>query len=54
MPFTSGLLVGIGEQLEDRVRDLLTLRDIHQEYGNLQELIIQPFSAKPGTRMARH
>jgi 7,8-didemethyl-8-hydroxy-5-deazariboflavin synthase CofG subunit len=52
VPFTSGLLVGIGESAEDRLRDLLTLRQIHEEYGHLQELIIQPFRAKPGTRMA--
>jgi FO synthase len=52
IPFTSGLLLGIGESAEDRLRDLLALREIHEEYGHLQELIIQPFRAKPGTRMA--
>ena len=53
VPFTSGLLVGIGESPADRLRDLLSLRDIHREHGHLQELIIQPFRAKPGTSMAR-
>ena len=53
MPFTSGLLVGVGESPAHRLRDLLSLRDIHREYGHLQELIIQPFRAKPGTSMAR-
>ena len=52
VPFTSGLLVGIGESPADRLRDLLSLRDIHREHGHLQELIIQPFRAKPGTKMA--
>lgn len=52
VPFTSGLLVGIGESPSDRIMDLVTLRKIHREHGNLQELIIQPFRAKPGTRMA--
>lgn len=52
VPFTSGLLVGIGETAEDRMVDLVTLHNLHQEYGHLQELIIQPFKPKPGTGMA--
>ena len=52
MPFTSGLLVGIGESAEDRLRDLLALRDLHNEHGHIQELIIQNFCPKPATAMA--
>ncbi|CAI5532005.1 unnamed protein product, partial [Closterium sp. Naga37s-1] len=51
IPFTSGLLVGIGETRADRLRDLLTLRDLHSRYGHIQEIIIQPFRAKEQTRM---
>jgi len=52
VPFTSGILVGIGETRMERVDSLLALRDVHDEYGHLQELIVQNFRAKPGTRMA--
>ncbi len=52
VPFTSGILIGIGETREERVESLLALRAIHREYGNLQEVIVQNFRAKPGTRMA--
>ena len=52
VPFTSGLLIGIGETRLERVESLLTLRRLHEEYGHLQEVIIQNFRAKPGTRMA--
>lgn len=52
IPFTTGLLVGIGETRADRVNDLLALRDIHDEYGHIQEIIVQNFRAKPGTLMA--
>jgi FO synthase len=50
---TTGLLVGIGETREERIESLLVLRDLHGEYGHLQEIIIQNFRAKPGTAMAR-
>jgi FO synthase len=50
---TTGLLIGIGETRRERIESLLALRDIHDEHGNLQELIIQNFRAKPGTKMAR-
>jgi FO synthase len=53
IPFTSGLLIGIGETRRERIDGLLALRDLHRTYGHLQELIIQPFRAKAGTRMAR-
>ena len=49
---TTGLLIGIGETRRERIESLLALREIHDRYGNLQELIIQNFRAKPGTKMA--
>lgn len=52
IPFTSGILIGIGETRAERIDSLLALRRLHQEYGHLQEIIIQNFRAKPGTRMA--
>ena len=53
VPFTSGILIGIGETREERIDALLALRDLHDAYGHLQEVIIQNFRAKPGTRMAQ-
>jgi 7,8-didemethyl-8-hydroxy-5-deazariboflavin synthase CofG subunit len=50
--FTTGILIGIGETLEERVDTLIAIRDLHEEYGHIQEVIIQNFRAKPGTRMA--
>jgi len=50
--FTTGILIGIGETVEERIDSLLAIRDIHERYGHIQEVIIQPFRAKPGTRMA--
>ncbi len=47
VPFTTGILIGIGESLEDRVDALLAIRDLHQRYGHIQEVIIQNFRAKP-------
>ncbi|WP_332771873.1 5-amino-6-(D-ribitylamino)uracil--L-tyrosine 4-hydroxyphenyl transferase CofH [Phenylobacterium sp.] len=52
IPFTSGLLIGIGETRDERLDALLALRDLHDRHGHLQEIIIQNFRAKPGTRMA--
>lgn len=49
---TTGLLVGIGETRGERIEALLELRQLHEEFGHLQELIIQNFKPKPGTRMA--
>jgi FO synthase len=54
VPFTTGLLVGIGETRAERIEALLAIRELHEEFGHIQELIIQNFRAKPGTRMARH
>ena len=47
VPFTTGLLIGIGESLEDRVDTLLAIRQLHERYGHIQEVIVQNFCAKP-------
>jgi len=52
IPFTSGILIGIGETRSERIESLLALRDLNDQYGHLQEIIIQNFRRKPGTRMA--
>jgi FO synthase len=52
IPFTSGILVGIGETRLERIESLLALRSLHDEYGHLQEIIVQNFTPKAGTRMA--
>ncbi|MGH8209411.1 MAG: 5-amino-6-(D-ribitylamino)uracil--L-tyrosine 4-hydroxyphenyl transferase CofH, partial [Steroidobacteraceae bacterium] len=52
VPCTTGLLIGIGETRRERIESLLALRDLHAAHGHLQEIIIQNFRAKPGTRMA--
>ena len=52
VPFTSGILVGIGETRRERLESLLALRRVHQRHGHLQEVIVQNFRAKPGTLMA--
>ena len=53
VPFTTGLLIGIGETVEDRVDTLLAIRDLHQGYGHIQEVIVQNFRAKPYIPMAQ-
>jgi FO synthase len=53
MPFTTGILIGIGETVEERVDSLLAIRTLHEKYRHIQEIIIQPFRVKKGTRMAR-
>ncbi|MDD5474832.1 MAG: 7,8-didemethyl-8-hydroxy-5-deazariboflavin synthase CofG [Candidatus Methanoperedens sp.] len=52
IPFTTGILVGIGETQEDRVRSIRTIKELHEKYGHIQEVIIQNFIPKPGTKMA--
>jgi FO synthase len=52
VPLTTGLLIGIGETRAERIEALLALRDRHDAYGHIQEIIIQNFKPKPGTRMA--
>ncbi|RNL78373.1 bifunctional FO biosynthesis protein CofGH [Nocardioides marmorisolisilvae] len=53
VPFTTGLLIGIGEDLEERAESIFALRKVARQYGNVQEVIIQNFRAKPDTAM-RH
>ncbi|HYC14637.1 MAG TPA: 5-amino-6-(D-ribitylamino)uracil--L-tyrosine 4-hydroxyphenyl transferase CofH, partial [Stellaceae bacterium] len=52
VPFTSGILIGIGETRRERIEALLVLRDLQDQFGHLQEIIVQNFRAKLGTRMA--
>ncbi len=52
VPFTTGFLIGIGETMEDRVDSLLAIRQLHQRYGHVQEVIVQNFRAKPRIPMA--
>lgn len=52
--FTTGILIGIGETLEERVDSLITIRELHRRYGHIQEVIIQNFRAKPGIPMRDH
>ena len=51
IPFTTGILLGIGETIRDRAESLLALRDSHREHGHVQEIIVQNFRAKPQTAM---
>jgi len=52
IPFTTGLLIGIGETPEDRVDALLAIRELHRRYGHIQEVIVQNFRVKPAIPMA--
>ncbi len=52
IPFTSGILIGIGETREERIDSLVALRELHDRYGHIQEVIVQNFRAKPDTLMA--
>lgn len=52
VPFTSGILIGIGETRQERIDSLLALRDLNDRYGHIQEIIVQNFRPKAGTRMA--
>ena len=52
VPFTTGILIGIGETRRERVESLLAIRDVHERHGHIQEVIVQNFRAKPGTPMA--
>ena len=51
VPFTTGILIGIGETRLERIESLLAIRDVHNTYGHIQEIIIQNFRAKPDTKM---
>ena len=52
IPFTTGILVGIGETERERAESLFAIRELHRRYGHVQEVIVQNFRAKPDTRMA--
>src|ERR1700729_1535464 len=52
VPFTTGLLIGIGETREDRLHALETIAELHRDYGHIQEVIVQNFRAKPKTKRA--
>ncbi len=52
MPFTTGILIGIGETRAERLDALEAIRDLHLEYGHIQEVIVQNFRAKPDTKLA--
>jgi FO synthase len=52
VPFTSGILIGIGETRAERLDALFALLRLHESFGHIQEIIIQNFRAKPGTKMA--
>ena len=54
VPFTTGLLIGIGETFEERIEALEEINKIHAKYGNIQEVIIQNFRRKPDIKMANH
>ena len=53
VPFTTGILIGIGETRRERIESLLAIRDVHAEFGHIQEIIVQNFRAKPETKMAQ-
>src|SRR5205823_9515370 len=52
VPFTTGLLIGLGETRTERIDALLAIRELGERYGHVQEVIVQNFRAKAGTRMA--
>src|SRR5450432_1022755 len=54
MAFTTGILIGIGETMEERIDSLLAIRALHEKYGHIQEVIVQNFRAKPEIPMAHH
>jgi FO synthase len=54
VPFTTGILIGIGETRKERIDALLRIRALNERYGHIQEVIVQNFRAKPGTIMADH
>jgi 7,8-didemethyl-8-hydroxy-5-deazariboflavin synthase CofG subunit len=52
--FTTGILIGIGETMEERIDSLFAIRAVHEKYGHIQEVIVQNFRAKAGIPMAQH
>ena len=53
VPFPTGFLIGIGETRLERIESLLKIRRLHEQYGHIQEVIVQNFRAKPQTKMAQ-
>jgi FO synthase len=51
VPFTTGILIGIGETVGDRAESIFAIRKVAREYGGIQEVIVQNFRAKPDTKM---
>src|SRR5258708_26238866 len=51
--FTTGILIGIGETLDERVDALFAIRELHEKHGHIQEVIVQNFRAKPDTLFAK-
>jgi 7,8-didemethyl-8-hydroxy-5-deazariboflavin synthase CofG subunit len=54
IPFTTGILIGIGETHAERIEALLAIRDLHERHGHIQEVIVQNFRRKPGIPMRDH
>jgi len=54
LAFTTGILIGIGETMEERIDSLFAIRTLHEKYGHIQEVIVQNFRAKPEIPMAAH
>jgi len=54
IPMTTGILVGIGENMEECIQSILDIKEIHDKYGNIQEIILQNFHPKPKTSMFQH
>jgi 7,8-didemethyl-8-hydroxy-5-deazariboflavin synthase CofG subunit len=54
LAFTTGILIGIGETMEERIDSLFAIRGLHEKYGHIQEVIVQNFRAKPEIPMAHH
>jgi FO synthase len=54
IPFTTGILIGIGETLDERVDALFAIKQLHERYGHIQEVIVQNFRAKPEIPMRDH
>ena len=54
IPMTTGILVGIGENMEECIQSILDIKQIHEKFGNIQEIILQNFHPKPQTLMYNH
>jgi FO synthase len=54
VPFTTGILIGIGENWQERIDSLIAIRELHERYGHIQEVIVQNFRAKPTIPMRAH